>query len=118
MTSFSTGNRLLPSPLESRREAWRSTPRPGVGSSRCSSRDFLKIDRSLTQNLDRDLMSHAIVRSIVELGHALDLSVIAEGVETSTIAATLHNLGADYGQGFHWNKPQLVRTPALRDAAA
>jgi Amt family ammonium transporter len=80
--------------------------------------DFLKIDRSLTQNLDRDLMSHAIVRSIVELGHALDLSVIAEGVETSTIAAALHNLGADYGQGFHWNKPQLVRTPALRDAAA
>jgi diguanylate cyclase (GGDEF)-like protein/PAS domain S-box-containing protein len=80
--------------------------------------DFLKIDGSVTRNLDRDAVGRAISRGIVELGHALGLDVIAEQVETEAVADILRELGADYGQGIFWAKPRIVEMPSGRAAHA
>jgi len=60
----------------------------------------LKIDRSFVVNMDKDAADAAIVRSIITLGHDLDLEVVAEGVETLVIYDQLARLGCDTIQGY------------------
>ena len=57
------------------------------------------------EGLDTDPRALAIVRSIVALAEALDLSVTAEGVETTAQPAQLRALGCDRGQGYLFAKP-------------
>lgn len=59
----------------------------------------LKIDRSFISRLHHP-NGTSIVRSIIQLAKAMDLSVVAEGVETEIQYQTLRQLGCDYGQGF------------------
>ena len=66
--------------------------------------DTLKIDGSFVSGLGTDPHDTSIVRAIISLGHALDLELIAEGVETDTQLAELVRLGCDYAQGFHWSR--------------
>jgi diguanylate cyclase (GGDEF)-like protein len=66
----------------------------------------LKIDRSFIEGLGRDAEGAAIVSAVVQLGHALGLSVTAEGVETPDQLAQLRALGCDLGQGFYFAHPQ------------
>jgi diguanylate cyclase (GGDEF)-like protein len=74
----------------------------------------VKIDRSFVNRLAECPNDNAIVRSIVELGHALGLSVLAEGVETSEVLEQLTGLGVDVVQGFYVGSPaaadSVVRT--------
>ena len=65
----------------------------------------LKVDRSFVLNMDTDADDAAIVRSIITLGHDLDLEVVAEGVETKTIRDQLALLGCDAIQGFWLSRP-------------
>jgi diguanylate cyclase (GGDEF)-like protein len=67
--------------------------------------DELKIDRSFVAEATTDPARAAIVRSIVELGHNLGLSVVAEGVETTDVLATLQALGCDGAQGYLFARP-------------
>ncbi len=67
--------------------------------------DTLKIDRTFIDGLGTDPDDTAIVRAIVSLGQALDLDLIAEGVETGIQLAELQLLGCGLAQGFHWSKP-------------
>ena len=67
----------------------------------------LKIDRSFVTDLG-NTEDCTIVSTIIQLGHNLGLSVIAEGVETETLAARLASLGCDDGQGFHFSRPMAV----------
>ena len=67
--------------------------------------DSVKIDRSLTRNIIDTPQAAALAAAIVQMGHALDLQVISEGVETSAQADLLQALGCDVGQGFHFAKP-------------
>ena len=60
----------------------------------------LKIDRSFIQRLPEDASDAAITRAIVELGRALHLRVIAEGVETEAQREHLASLGCDEFQGW------------------
>lgn len=62
--------------------------------------DRLKIDRSFVENLAIDHGSRAIVSSTIQLAHALDLEVVAEGIETRAQHDILVDLGCDYGQGY------------------
>ncbi len=62
--------------------------------------DELKVDRSFVVNLPGQAADVAIVRSVVELGHRLGLSVSAEGVETTEQLASLKQLDCDSYQGF------------------
>ena len=66
----------------------------------------LKIDRSLIAGLGRHPQDLAIVSAIVGLGHALDLTVTAEGVEDDLQLHTLRTLGCDLGQGYYFARPQ------------
>jgi EAL domain-containing protein (putative c-di-GMP-specific phosphodiesterase class I) len=67
--------------------------------------DFLKIDRSFVDGLPFDQDDTTIVDSVIRLGHALGLTVVAEGVETSEQLAQLMALGCDSYQGFLRSEP-------------
>jgi diguanylate cyclase (GGDEF)-like protein/PAS domain S-box-containing protein len=71
--------------------------------------DQLKLDRVLVGNLDTDDKNLAIVRAAVDLGHALGIEVVAEGVETHQEFDKLSKLGCDVGQGDYWWGPHLPR---------
>ena len=66
--------------------------------------DSLKIDKSFVTDLCTDPDEAAIVKAIITLGHALDLTVIAEGVETEEQLERLASLGCDVVQGFLFSK--------------
>ena len=65
--------------------------------------DELKIDKSFVQDLEQ--RDATLVRSIIDLGHALGLRVVAEGVESARVLATLADLGCDRAQGYLIGKP-------------
>jgi diguanylate cyclase (GGDEF)-like protein len=67
--------------------------------------DTLKIHESFVSSLGSAPGDVAIVGAVVELGHALGLSVVAEGVETDTQLAHLRELGCDGAQGFLFSRP-------------
>jgi diguanylate cyclase (GGDEF)-like protein/PAS domain S-box-containing protein len=67
--------------------------------------DELKIDKSFVDGLGRDPEATAIVAAVMGMAHALDLRVVAEGVETSDQVARLRTLGCDEAQGFFYARP-------------
>ena len=62
--------------------------------------DRLKIDRSFVTGMTEHKGSRVIVASIVQLGHALGLDIVAEGIETLAQRDQLRSLGCDLGQGY------------------
>ncbi len=67
--------------------------------------DALKIDRSFIDGMGRERESAAIVHSIIHLGRALGLGVIAEGVETEAQVQALRLAGASHLQGYFFSRP-------------
>ena len=67
--------------------------------------DWLKIDGSFVRDVTTDANDVAIIRAIIEMGHALGLLVIAECVETEAQAEFLKSVGCDWGQGYLYGKP-------------
>jgi diguanylate cyclase (GGDEF)-like protein len=65
----------------------------------------LKIDRSFVTDMHENPAHAAIVRSIVDLGHNLSMRVVAEGIETETVLATLREYECDVAQGFFLARP-------------
>jgi diguanylate cyclase (GGDEF)-like protein len=65
----------------------------------------VKIDKSFVQRSADDHRDRAVVRSAVQLGHALDLEVVAEGVEDADTYAYLAREGCDTVQGYHLSRP-------------
>jgi EAL domain-containing protein (putative c-di-GMP-specific phosphodiesterase class I) len=68
----------------------------------------LKLDRTFTSGLqgaDTGGRDEAIVRSIIDLGHALGLRVVAEGIERLDFVRMLASLGCDSGQGYAIQAP-------------
>jgi diguanylate cyclase (GGDEF)-like protein len=72
--------------------------------------DMLKIHRRFVSALDVPSGDGAAVGAVVELGHALGLSVVAEGVETDEQLAQLRDLGCDGAQGFLFSRPVCERS--------
>ncbi|WP_225206160.1 putative bifunctional diguanylate cyclase/phosphodiesterase [Novosphingobium huizhouense] len=66
--------------------------------------DTLKIDRSFVASID-DPKSRNIIRAILDLASNLNLSVVAEGIESQAQGRTLIEMGCEYGQGFHLGIP-------------
>ena len=85
--------------------------------------DTIKIDRSFVDGLARDPEDEAIVGAVISMGHALNVRVVAEGVETAAQADRLQTLGCELAQGFLFGRPVTAeelaerlaseRTPAL-----
>ena len=67
--------------------------------------DTLKIDRSFITGIADSRDAAAIVTSIIAMAHAVDLTVVAEGVETAEELALLRELGCDQAQGYHLGRP-------------
>jgi diguanylate cyclase (GGDEF)-like protein/PAS domain S-box-containing protein len=65
----------------------------------------LKIDKSFVSGAGPELASEPIVRMVLDLGRSLDLSVVAEGIETPEQADRLLALGCEYGQGYLFSRP-------------
>ncbi len=67
--------------------------------------DFIKIDQSFVKHLIPDSTDLALCKAIIAMAHALDMQVIAEGVETQLQAQLLRDAGCDYGQGYYFARP-------------
>lgn len=82
------------------------------GSGRCSLMnlktlplDQVKIDQSFVVPCPSNETDRRIVAALVQLGHALDLEVVAEGIEDADIMQTLLSIGCEIGEGFHFSHP-------------
>jgi diguanylate cyclase len=76
----------------------------------------LKLDRTFTTHIAKRDMQ--LVRSTIELGHALGLRVVAEGVEDAETLALLTELGCDVGQGYFIGMPEAPLEPQQAAIAA
>jgi EAL domain-containing protein (putative c-di-GMP-specific phosphodiesterase class I) len=65
----------------------------------------VKIDRSFVSRITTDENSASIVRATADLGHALGLEVVAEGVEDELAWARVMSLSCDFAQGYHIGRP-------------
>jgi diguanylate cyclase (GGDEF)-like protein/PAS domain S-box-containing protein len=85
----------------------------------------LTLDESLVHGVTRDDKDAALVRSLVDLGHNLGLTVMAEGVADAAVAERLVELGCDRGQGYYFGMPMtpedvdewLARSPWAQPAS-
>ncbi|MDC7224853.1 MAG: EAL domain-containing protein [Spirochaetales bacterium] len=68
----------------------------------------LKIDKSFIDEVDRDEKTAAIMSNIIDLGHTLNMEVVAEGVETAEQVDFLVRSGCDVIQGFYFYKPMIL----------
>lgn len=66
---------------------------------------LLKIDRTFIKEMDRDPEDRTIVKAIIAMAQALDIKVIAEGVERAEQLDLLKAFGCDLAQGFYFSKP-------------
>jgi diguanylate cyclase (GGDEF)-like protein/PAS domain S-box-containing protein len=73
----------------------------------------LKIDRSFVGSLSGPNGSGAIVDAILRMAHALDLEVVAEGLETTEHLDVLRRLGCRFGQGYLFSRPVDVRAASV-----
>lgn len=66
--------------------------------------DKIKIDRSFITDIDHDADKLKMAKAMIGLAHHLDLPVIAEGIETESVADILRGLGCAVGQGYYFSK--------------
>ncbi len=67
--------------------------------------DIIKLDISLTRNIDSDGARHALARALITFAEDIQAMMIAEGIETQGELEALRELGVEYGQGFHLARP-------------
>jgi PAS domain S-box-containing protein/diguanylate cyclase (GGDEF)-like protein len=79
--------------------------------------DAVKLDRSFVSDLTTDAATVSMVRSMLSMGHALNLRVVTEGVETEEQLEILRKLGCDEAQGYLLGRPESAEM-ALRRALA
>jgi EAL domain-containing protein (putative c-di-GMP-specific phosphodiesterase class I) len=78
--------------------------------------DTLKIDRSFVDGIVASTEDHAIVTAVLEMGRALGVHVVAEGVETEEQADALRTLGCKLAQGYLFSRP--IDPAAVRELLA
>ena len=70
--------------------------------------DTIKIDKSFIDEITEDSKEEAIAESIISLAHKMNLSVIAEGIETKKQLEFIKEQKCDKAQGFYFSKPLPV----------
>jgi diguanylate cyclase (GGDEF)-like protein len=71
--------------------------------------DYLKIDGSFVQEMEKNASDAAVVKSITEIGHFMGKKIIAEWVESLDALKMLRDIGVDYGQGFAIKRPAFLK---------
>ena len=69
---------------------------------------YIKIDRSLIENIDKDIVKRALLEVFIKFSKKISAIVIAEGIETAGELETIIDLGVDYVQGYLIAKPSEV----------
>lgn len=72
--------------------------------------DELKIDRTFLERITYDVNDQRIVSHIIDLSHSMNLSVCVEGVESEEVLSIVKSMGADYIQGFFYDRPLDAQT--------
>ncbi len=67
--------------------------------------DYLKIDGTFVQEMDKNKNDHALVQSINEIAHLMGIKTIAEYAESEEIIQLLSDIGVDYAQGYAISRP-------------
>ena len=75
---------------------------------------MIKIDRTFTRDIDSDARAAALVEAILLMGSALDLNVVAEGIERQTQVQRLRGSGCKLGQGFLFGRPKPLAEAVAR----
>ncbi|HVE07960.1 MAG TPA: cyclic di-GMP phosphodiesterase [Paraburkholderia sp.] len=70
--------------------------------------DMIKLDRSFVRSINADRKAQALVRSMVAVAQALQLQVVAEGIETEAEELFMKGLGVEYVQGFLYGQPMAA----------
>ncbi len=85
--------------------------------------DIVKIDKSFADDVATGGVESAIARSIIDLGRAMQIDTVAEGIEVDEQAEMLRSLGCEFGQGFYFAKPlepaaweELLQTDVIGEA--
>lgn len=68
--------------------------------------DYLKIDGAFIRDMSNDPIDYAMVRSINEVGHLMNLKTVAEFVQTQEVLEMLRDIHVDYAQGYWLAKPK------------
>jgi EAL domain-containing protein (putative c-di-GMP-specific phosphodiesterase class I)/CheY-like chemotaxis protein len=68
--------------------------------------DLIKLDITLTHDIHADRQRQALARALIAYADEMEVSVVAEGIETTAELAELHGLGVHLGQGFHVGRPR------------
>jgi EAL domain-containing protein (putative c-di-GMP-specific phosphodiesterase class I) len=79
--------------------------------------DLIKIDMELVRDIATKPAKQAIIAGIVGIARALDITVLAEGIETEAEATMLRAAGIRLLQGFYFAKPMIEGTPPVRGIA-
>jgi len=79
---------------------------------------FVKVDMHFVQDIGRDKAKFQIMRSIQDIAHALDATVIAEGIETPSELLLIRDLGICCGQGYHIGRPAAIPDAVVPAAVA
>jgi diguanylate cyclase (GGDEF)-like protein len=79
--------------------------------------DTLKIDGLFVRDMHTEPTHQAMVRSMVDMARLLDKPVVAEFVETESVAQLLAELGVQWGQGYHFHRPEPFTLDALQQQA-
>ncbi len=72
----------------------------------------LKVDKSLTASLEDEPRAMAITQAVIALGAAIGVSIVVEGIETTSVAELVTGMGAGYGQGSLFGRPMLAEALA------
>ena len=84
--------------------------------------DIVKIDKSFVDDVATEGVQSAIARSIIDLGRAMQIETVAEGIKVDEQAEMLRSLGCEFGQGYYFAKPMeagawagLIHAEAIGD---
>jgi len=72
--------------------------------------DTLKVDKSFVSGIDKDVKKRALFKAIVDMSHALNINVIAEGVENSSEDKIIKTFDSITVQGYFYSKPMYLST--------
>jgi ammonium transporter, Amt family len=78
--------------------------------------DFIKIDGQFIREICRNATDRMLVQAVSDISHSLGKQVIAESVEDQETAAMLRSFGVDFGQGYHFGKPEAL-SPKMNQLA-
>ncbi len=79
--------------------------------------DLLKLDMSLTRDIDTDVIRRALSRALISFASEIGAGIVAEGIETGAELEALRGLGVTYGQGYHLGRPGSLSALRRRSRA-